>query len=202
MEYRIGVIPNTNAAVAFVEISISQVLAVGVQHSVYVFDTKEGENLTRINHFPDVVVDAAWHPEKLSLVTADSNGEILETCLPCSTERKITVKPGLISISFNISTCYLFVLYKDKVLILNQSYQKLNELSTGGFKLVLDYFCPWKLVLLYEKGIKCVNDFTSKTKRKGKLKKIVDAVKNPSTLNSLFVLTESQLLDYDTVILK
>jgi hypothetical protein len=199
MDSHIGVIPATTAVVTFVEISLNQVLAIGIESSVYLFDSNEGENLCRVNHYPSLVLAAAWHPEKSALISGDSNGDLLETLLPCVTTHKATVKPGFLSLSFNILTKTLFVLYKNQVLVLDSSYKCIGEVSTGGFKLVLDYFCPWKLTLVHTKGVKCFNDWSKPIKRKGKLKKIQDAVKNPSSLNNIFILTSSQLVDYDTV---
>ena len=198
----IGVIPEASSQVTFVEISLNLLLAIGIDHSIYLFDTKSGENICRINHYPSKVIAASWHPGDSFLISGDSNGDLLKSTLPSSTSLVLSVPSGFISVYFHPSTFFLFILYPTHFLVLNPGYEQLNKVLVAGFKLILDYFSPWKVIVVHSKGVKVVQDWQVPKVSKGKLKGSIDAILNPSALNSIFLLTESKLIEFDTVITK
>lgn len=200
--YHIGVIPEADCQVNFVEISLNHLLAIGIEHSVYLFDTKSGENICRVNHYPSKVIAASWHPGDSFLISGDSSGDLLKSTLPCSTSLVLSVPLGFTSIYFHPSTLFLFILYPDHFLVMNQAYEQVNKVPVAGFKLILDYFSPWKVIVVNSKGVKVVQDWQVPKVNKGKLKGAVDAILNPSALNSIYLLTDSKLIEFDTVITK
>lgn len=196
----IGVIPEASSLVSFVEISLNWILAIGIEHSIYLFEVKTGENICRINHYPSKVLAATWHPNQSFLISGDSNGDILKSVIPTSTTKIQSVSLDLISITIHPFTQYTFILYQSQILVLNESFNHLSIIPIGGFKLILDYFSPWKITIAYKKGLKVIQDWAAAKVQKGKIKGILDAIQNPSTLNSVFILTASKLIEFDTVI--
>lgn len=196
----IGVIPEASSEVSFIEISLNWILAIGIEHSIYIFNVKSGENISRINHYPSTVQAATWHPNQPFLISGDSSGDLLKSSIPSPTCHLHSLPPGLSSLTIHPFTQHTFILYPSFILILSDSFTLVSKVPTGGFKLILDYFSPFKLTIAYKKGIKVLQDWVVPKVQKLKIKGITDAIQNPSSLNSIFILTNSKLFEFDTVI--
>ena len=197
----IGVIPLNTSKAKFLALSMSKMVAIGIDHSVYIFDTSIGENIGRVNHFPHQVSCGVWHNEDLTLVTGDDYGDIIVTKLKYMTSNLYHLPYNLLYLSFHICSENLLVLTSEKFVVWDfKTFEIKKEMELTGFKVFSDFLCPQKVILLNKKKIVVVRKFLKiPAICEGKVDDVVDAVINPSIINTIYVLTTTQLLEYDIV---
>ena len=126
---------------------------------------------------------------------------MLTTNIKSSKTIAIHLFPDIKSLNFHPSSDFLFILTSQTLTIFNTNQEKIQqELNSGGFKLILDIFSPQKVIILDKNMIKVSRNFNKNLKiYNGEIQDLIDASINPSQINSIFVLTSTQLLLYDTV---
>ena len=198
-----GVIPLNHTNCEFISMSLSRLVAVGLKYSVYVYDASIGENIARINHYPHIATSAAWHPKTQILVTADSDGSIILSYLLTMTWEKFSIAASPIKyLNFHMCGNYIFALSQSHLKIFDLS-QKLffKDFEIIGFKILTDFFCPQKIIVLSEKNVKVVRwGEKQRNVSEGKVENVVDAVVHPSVINTIFLLSRFELAEYNTVI--
>ena len=81
-----------------------------------------------------------------------------------------------------------------------KTFEIKKEMELTGFKVLSDFLCPQKVILLNKEKIVVVRKFLKiPAICEGKVDDVVDAVINPSIINTIYVLTTTQLLEYDIV---
>ena len=197
----LGVIPTRSSKINVLAISANKVVAAGIEHSVYVFDTSTGENIARVNHYPHLVVAATWHPCEFLLVSADTSGEILLSNFKSMSCEKYAFSPGILNVYYHLSCEILYVQYEESVVLYNsRTIEKIKEIEVSGVKLLLDYFSPEKVIVLQRNGIKVIRNVIGACKiTEGKIEELVDAAINPTVINMIYALKRRELIEYDIV---
>jgi hypothetical protein len=196
-----GVIPVNTSVPSFLCMNVSKVVALGVEYSVYVFDPSTGEVTSRVNHYPHKVTAGTWDTEELSLATCDAGGNVIITKLKYMTFDVYNINIATIFLCYHLSAPLLFALSSQSlVMIDSKALQVTQKIEIAGFKVLMDYFCPQKAVVISSENVSVVRGFRNKTKvYTGRVSDIVDAAINPSIINCILILTSSRLLEYDTV---
>lgn len=197
----LGVIPLNTSEAKFLCMNLAKLVAVGIEYTAYVFDTHSGENIIKVSHYPHKIITGNWSSQDLVLATSDSSGDILLTDLQSDLSSIISLGSPIHSLDFHVSSSYLFAASSEKILILcTKTKSKINEVLVAGFKVVTDLFCPQKIVIIAKDEVALIRNFIKDLQvHRGKIENIVDAITHPSYINSLYVLTSSQLVEYDTV---
>jgi hypothetical protein len=198
----LGVIPAKNSEITFIALSLCKTIAVGIDFSVYVFDTVTGENVARVNHYPHKTIAADWHPNKFMIISVDISGEAIITDLTTMSCKNKLFGLGVISLHYHLTMDLVLVLKEEKTEVYDcDSFEKVKEIGTGGKKILMDYFSPLKVLIVGENSVKVVRNILGSCKTsEGKIEGIIDAVINPSVINMLFVLKTQELVEYDYVL--
>ena len=198
-----GVIPLNSTAVSFMSMSLCKLVAIGLQHSVYIFDTYTGENIARVNHYPHLATSAAWHPTELAVATGDSAGALVVSRLTTMTWEVYQIDTVRIqSLLFHTCGRIIFAITEKGFIVWDFDDGKVKKAfaEVRGFKILMDFFCPQKVMVVGSEEVSVVRwSEKAKALRKGKVEKAVDAVVNPGVINTILVLSENQLVEYDTV---